>query len=79
VKSVVVRLNPVVNDTFDEPDETIVVGLVSPTNASLGTLTTHTRTIRDNDRPASPTTEFVEISPSLALGPIGKQRRPIET
>ena len=41
----------VVNDTSTELDETIVVTLASPTNASLGTNTAHTHTINDNDPP----------------------------
>jgi hypothetical protein len=35
----------VVNDNLTEPDETIVVTLSNPSNASLGTITTHTYTI----------------------------------
>ena len=46
----------VVNDTLDETNETIIVTLSSPTNATLGTNTTHTYTINDDD--AAPTVQF---------------------
>lgn len=39
----------VVNDSTDESDETVVVTLSGPTNATLGTNTRHTYTITDND------------------------------
>ena len=40
----------VVDDTLDEPDETIVVTLSSPINATLGANTAHTYTIRTTMR-----------------------------
>ena len=39
----------VVNDTTDEIDETIQVTLSSPTNATVGSIATHTYTILDDD------------------------------
>jgi bacillolysin len=39
----------VIDDTRDEPDETIVVTLGTPANATLGAVTTQTITIQDND------------------------------
>ncbi|MCK0145959.1 hypothetical protein MWU78_09910, partial [Arenibacter sp. F26102] len=39
----------IVDDLIDELDETVVVTLSSPTNATLGTNTVHTYTILDND------------------------------
>jgi len=39
----------VIDDTLQEPDETVVIAMGSPTNASLGAITTHTATIVDND------------------------------
>ncbi|TMF03079.1 MAG: hypothetical protein E6I38_13990, partial [Chloroflexi bacterium] len=39
----------VVDDTLDEANETIAVTLSSPVNSTLGTNTTHTYTITDND------------------------------
>jgi len=39
----------VVNDTGAEPLETIIIGLSAPVNANLGTTTSHTYTINDND------------------------------
>jgi RHS repeat-associated protein len=40
---------PIVNDTIDEPDQTLVITLSNPTNATLGTPVAHTLTITDND------------------------------
>ncbi len=37
------------DDALDEPDETVIVTLDTPTNASLGTPSSHTLTITDND------------------------------
>ncbi|TMP96835.1 MAG: hypothetical protein E6L09_14405 [Verrucomicrobia bacterium] len=39
----------VLNDTLNEDDETIQVALSSPANSTLGSITTHTYTILDND------------------------------
>ena len=39
----------IINDNIDETDETIIITLSNPTNAILGTNTTHTYTIIDND------------------------------
>ncbi len=39
----------VVNDAINEPDETIVVTLSSPVYASIGSTSTHTYTVTDND------------------------------
>lgn len=45
-----VRLNfSIVNDRIDEDDETIVITLGQPTNATVGTPGVHTTTITDND------------------------------
>lgn len=46
----------VVDDTLDEPNETVVVNLGVPTNATLGATTSTTHTITDNDAP--PTVRF---------------------
>ena len=46
----------VVEDVLNEADETIIVTLSNPTNATLGTNTVHTYTINDND--GAPTVEF---------------------
>ncbi|MFC1619122.1 Calx-beta domain-containing protein [Candidatus Neomarinimicrobiota bacterium] len=46
----------ITNDALDEYDETIIITLSSPTNASLGTTTTHTYTIVDED--ATPAIDF---------------------
>jgi hypothetical protein len=43
----------VVDDTTDEPNETVIVNMGTPTNGSQGALTTHTVTIEDNDAAAA--------------------------
>ena len=52
----------VVNDALDENDETMVLTLASPANATLGTQTTHTYTIQDND--PLPTVQFLQATSS---------------
>ena len=47
-QSVLVNLT-LVDDQLDELDETVVLGLGLPINATLGLLTSHTATITDND------------------------------
>ncbi|KKL51735.1 hypothetical protein LCGC14_2292520, partial [marine sediment metagenome] len=54
----------IVDDLLDEANETIVVTISNPTNATLGTNTVHTYTINDND--ASPTIQFTSTSSSGA-------------
>jgi hypothetical protein len=63
------------NDSEDEPDETVIVNMGTPTNATQGATTTHTTTIQDDDvslvineidydQPTPPTddsAEFIEI------------------
>ncbi|MGF1759504.1 tandem-95 repeat protein [Photobacterium sagamiensis] len=51
-----ITIASIVNDLLDENNETVIVSLSSPTNASLGTNTVHTYTINDND--ATPTAAF---------------------
>lgn len=41
----------VIDDGLDELDETVIVTLSNPVNATLGTTTAHTYTITDNDQP----------------------------
>jgi hypothetical protein len=56
-----VSVSPV-NDSTDEPDETVVVTLTNPNNVTLGATATHTRTILDDDDP--PTISFLAASSS---------------
>jgi hypothetical protein len=51
----------VVDDELDEFDETIVISLSSPSNATLGAPSTHTYTILDNDAPPSLTINNVPV------------------
>jgi hypothetical protein len=44
-----------VNDVADEPDETVIMTLGTPTNATLGAISVHTLTITDNDPPPTVT------------------------
>jgi len=46
----------IIDDALDEDNETAIMTLSGPTNATLGTNTSHTYTINDND--ATPTIEF---------------------
>jgi imidazole glycerol phosphate synthase subunit HisF len=59
----------IVNDNIDEPDETVVISLQAPTNATPGTPAVHTLTITDND--ASPAVQFTQANSSVgeAAGP----------
>ena len=52
----------ITDDTVDEPDETVEIALLSPTNATLGNPTVHTFTILDDDEP--PTVQFENSSSS---------------
>src|SRR4030095_8369595 len=45
----------IMDDALNEASETINLALSSPTNATLGAITTHTHTIFDNDGPPSVT------------------------
>ncbi|MBI3071759.1 MAG: hypothetical protein HYY84_06475 [Deltaproteobacteria bacterium] len=54
----------VIHDTLDEPNETVIIALGTPTNATAGTtLQTHTVTIADND--PTPTISFSAASQSV--------------
>ena len=55
----------IVNDLVDEPNETVIVTLSSPSNATLGSDNVHTYTITDNDNP--PVVDFNATSSSLSL------------
>ena len=56
----------VVDDTLDEADETVVVTLASPTNATVGGIASHTLTITDNDNP--PTVGFMSATANATEG-----------
>lgn len=59
----------VVDDTLDEADETVVVTLSNPGNATLGAIQSHTLTITDNDNP--PTVAFMAATASANEGNTG--------
>ena len=54
----------IVNDSLDEENETVVLTLASPSNATLGSDSVHTYTIADNDD--SPVVDFNTTSSSGA-------------
>jgi hypothetical protein len=56
----------VVDDALDEPDETVIIALSGPSNATLGTVDEHTFTIIDND--SAPTVEFTLAASSASEG-----------
>ncbi|MFH0804624.1 MAG: Calx-beta domain-containing protein, partial [Patescibacteria group bacterium] len=53
----------VVNDTTDEVDETVQIGLANPVYATLGSRTAYTYTIFDND-----TAPYMGFNPSIGSG-----------
>ncbi|OFX97570.1 MAG: hypothetical protein A2W90_09655 [Bacteroidetes bacterium GWF2_42_66] len=56
-----ITIASIVDDLLDENNETVIVTLSNPTNATLGTNTVHTYTIDDNDEPPTVT---LSVSPS---------------
>ena len=62
--STTITIAGIVNDSLDEADETVIVTLSSPGNATLGSDSVHTYTITDNDNP--PTVDFNTTSSSDA-------------
>ena len=54
---------PIIDDTLKETDETIILTLSNPTNATLGTDTVYTYTITDND-----TTSGIEFESTSGTG-----------
>ena len=59
-----ITIASIVNDSLDEANETVIVTLSNPTNATLGSDDTHTYTITDNDNP--PVVDFNSTSSSGA-------------
>jgi Dockerin type I domain/Calx-beta domain/Planctomycete extracellular len=56
----------IVDDTSDEPNETVVVTLGTPTGANLGAATVHTLTITDNDEPIPPSVTLSSAGQTVA-------------
>jgi hypothetical protein len=56
------------DDSLDEADETVIVTLSNPTNATLRENTSHTYTINDND--LLPSVEFATTSSSGVEGAV---------
>ena len=50
----------IVDDGLDEPNETVIVTLSNPSNATLGSNSVHTYTITDNED--TPTIDFNSVS-----------------
>ena len=59
-----ITIASIVNDALDEANETVIVTLSSPSNATLGSDSVHTYTITDNDN--TPTIDFNATSSSGA-------------
>ena len=59
-----ITIASIVNDSLDEPNETVIVTLSSPSNATLGSDSVHTYTITDNDD--APVVDFNSTSSSGA-------------
>ncbi len=59
-----ITIASIVDDSIDEADETVVLTLSNPSNATLGTDSVHTYTITDNDN--TPTIDFNSTSSSGA-------------
>ena len=57
----------IVNDALDEANETVIVTLSNPTNATLGSDDVHTYTINDNDNRRSLTLVFSQVQTVLSL------------
>ena len=65
--SEVITIGGIVDDLLAELDETVIVTLSNPVNATLGADNIHTYTINDND--ATPTIAFNSISSGGAESP----------
>ena len=59
-----ITIGSIVNDSLDEANETVIVTLSNPSNATLGSNDAHTYTITDNDDP--PAVDFNTTSSSGA-------------
>ena len=59
-----ITIGSIVNDSLDESNETVIVTLSNPGNATLGSDDTHTYTITDNDN--APVVDFNATSSSGA-------------
>ena len=53
-----ITIASIVDDTLTEDNETVILTLSNPSNATLGTNTVHTYTINDNDAANEPTIAF---------------------
>ena len=62
----VITIASIINDTLDEANETVIVTLSSPDNATLGSDKTHTYTINDND--ATPSLSINDVSGNETAG-----------
>ncbi|MFH1253067.1 MAG: Calx-beta domain-containing protein [Candidatus Uhrbacteria bacterium] len=60
----------ITNDTIDEANETVIVTMGSPTNATQGTTTVHTATINDNDDPPTVAVADVEVSEGVGTATV---------
>lgn len=59
-----------IDDLLDEPVETIIISLGTPTNASLGSTSQHTLSLSDNDGP--PNSAMPAVSLTVATGTVSE-------
>ena len=64
VQHLVPSLGSIVDDSLDEANETVIITLSNPSNATLGSDKVHTYTITDNDD--APVVDFETTSSSGA-------------
>ena len=63
-----ITIASIINDTLDENNETVIVTLSSPGNASLGSDDAHTYTINDNDDSSIPSLSIADVSGNETAG-----------
>ena len=59
-----ITIGSIADDSLDEANETVIITLSNPSNATLGSNSVHTYTITDNEN--TPTIDFLNISSSGA-------------
>ena len=57
-----ITITGIIDDALTEDDETVILTLSNPSNATLGTNTVHTYTINDNDAANEPTIAFNAVA-----------------